>query len=115
MDASDWATLAVAAALISAPRRLDEGPVLCPIRRATGRPCPVCGTSRSWSSFARLHVRDSLAYHPLGPLTFLGALWLALAGPGRTPAALTSAPIVGAVASVWLLVWFRRLAGFRRR
>jgi hypothetical protein len=67
--------------------------------------------SRSWSSFARLRFRDSLAFHPLGPLTFIGALWLAVTGrSGRTPAALSSAPVVGAFATVWLLVWFRRLA-----
>jgi len=65
---------------------------------------------------ARLHVRDSIAYHPLGPVTFAGALWLVVAGPAsRRPAALSSAPVVGALAGVWLLVWLRRLAALRRR
>jgi hypothetical protein len=71
--------------------------------------------SRSWSSFAHLRLRDSFDFHPLGPLTFLGAIWLAIGGRnGRTPSALSSPPVVAALATVWLLVWFRRLATFRR-
>jgi hypothetical protein len=68
--------------------------------------------SRSWSSFAHLRVRDSLNFHPLGPLAFVGAVWLALAGQSsRPPAALSSPPVIGALAAAWLLVWLRRLAG----
>lgn len=112
LTASEWAALAVAAAVLISPRELNEGPVICPFRRLTGKPCPVCGMSRSWSSLARLRMRDSLRFHPLGPLTFVGALWLAVAGRGgRTPPALSSAPSVGAFTTLWLLVWLRRLAG----
>lgn len=71
--------------------------------------------SRSWSSFAHLRLRDSLSFHPLGPLTFMGASWIALeGGRWRAPAVLRSTPVVGAMVAVWLAVWLRRLTGGSR-
>lgn len=112
---SDLARIAIAGALIVPPAMVSAGPTLCPFRLATGRPCPTCGMTRSWSSFAHLRLRDSLSFHPLGPLTFIGASWVAIGGGrGRTPAVLRSTPVVGAIVAVWLAVWLRRLTGASR-
>jgi hypothetical protein len=59
-----------------------------------------------------MRLRDSVDYHPLGPLAFIGAIWLAVGGRSSRPAAaLSSPPALGGLATVLLLVWARRLAG----
>ena len=75
--------LLVSAALVPASR-VDRGPVLCPIRRATGRPCPGCGGTRSLVHLLHGHLRRSAAAHPLGPV--LGVLLVAWAVGGRRTA-----------------------------
>lgn len=110
LQPAELAGLAVLAAALTPPDLLAGGPTLCPFRRLTGRPCPACGMSRSWSSLAHLRARDAVRYHPLGPATFIGAAWVALESRrGRTPAVLTSTPVVGGLIAVWLAVWLRRL------
>jgi hypothetical protein len=67
---------------------LDELPVACSFRRATGHPCPGCGLTRSWSALGRGALGESLAYHRLGWAVMLytalqlarHALWLTLPG-----------------------------------
>lgn len=61
--------------------RIDGGPVLCPVRRATGRPCPGCGGSRSLVRLLHGDLRGAAAAHPLGPV--LGLLLVAWAAGGR--------------------------------
>ena len=73
--------LLLATAALVPVSRAESGPVLCPVRRATGRPCPGCGGSRSLVRLAHGDLRGSLAAHPLGPV--LGALLLAWAAGGR--------------------------------
>ena len=46
--------------------------MLCPVRRATGRPCPGCGATRSLVRLVHGDLRGAAAAHPLGPP--LGAL-----------------------------------------
>ena len=66
--------LALAAATPAA--RVDRGPVLCPVRRATGRPCPGCGLTRSLVRLLHGDLRRSVAAHPLGlPLGVLLVAW----------------------------------------
>ncbi len=95
-----------------APRSLlaaDLG--VCPFRLVTGRPCPACGLTRSWSAATRLEVRESAAWHPLGIPLLLGALAVSsgIVAP-RTlegPAARRWAAAAGAV---WLGTWAVRFA-----
>lgn len=111
MRPNEIAGLAVLTALALPASVLRSGPTLCPFRLATGRPCPTCGMTRSWNAFAHLRLRESFALHPLGPLTFLGAAWVATEGRRRpTPTVLQSPPFVGALIVVWLAVWLRRVA-----
>ena len=73
------AVLLVAAVLpVSA---VDSGPVVCPVRRLTGRPCPGCGLTRSLNRTLHGRLGQAAAAHPAGPAAaaLLGA-W-ALTGP----------------------------------
>ena len=90
--------------------RADTGPVLCPVRRVTGRPCPGCGLSRSLVRLVHGHLRAAAAAHPLGPP--LGVLLAAWAVTGRRsadtpldPARWTPRPAVVAAGGVLLAVW----------
>lgn len=60
---------------------VEGGPVLCPARRATGRPCPGCGGTRSLVHLLHGDLRGSAAAHPLGPA--LGLLLVVWAAGGR--------------------------------
>jgi hypothetical protein len=67
--------------------------------------------TRSWNAFAHLRVREAFVMHPLGPLTFMAAAWIALGGQQRTiPPRIQSTPVMGALTAAWLAVWLRRLA-----
>ena len=44
----------------------------CPIRAATGVPCPGCGMTHAVAAFARGHWAEALRLHPLVPVV---ALW----------------------------------------
>ncbi len=44
---------------------------LCPIKLATGYPCPACGTSRSVFEIINGHFYDALYYNPLGYLAII--------------------------------------------
>jgi hypothetical protein len=106
--------LAIVAAAVLPPSAIERGPVLCPVRRATGVPCPACGVTRSWS--AALHGKPgaSLRSHPLG-LVALGLAGAYAAGldertdSGRraTIALRRAWPVLVAA---WLGVWLARLA-----
>lgn len=73
--------LLLATAALAPVARIDAGPVLCPVRRTTGRPCPGCGGTRSLVRLVHGDLRGSVAAHPLGPV--LGVLLLAWAAGGR--------------------------------
>jgi hypothetical protein len=73
-----------------APGVLTDGPVLCPMRRLTGHPCPACGLTRSVVSSLHGHLGDALAFHPFGPVFVLivvavAAIALARAAGVTTP------------------------------
>jgi Protein of unknown function (DUF2752) len=114
-DARRLALLAVVAARVMPRRLTDAGPTICLFRRVTGRPCPTCGMTRSWSAATRLDLRESIGWHPLGLPTLLGALLVAggvvrpsLDEPeGRRWAAVGTA--------VWVAVALRRFARPPRR
>jgi hypothetical protein len=68
---------ATASVLIS-PTRHARMPVLCPLRRLTGLPCPSCGMTRSASLLVRGRPRAALRENALSPVALAVLGWLAL-------------------------------------
>src|SRR5215218_5103990 len=82
---------------------------LCPLRRATGVPCPLCGLTTGVWAAAHGDVSAALTAHPLALPVIAG---LALAW---TPWGVDAIGRLGrrtpALVVVLSLVWFARLAG----
>jgi hypothetical protein len=102
-------------AAVVPPSRVDSGPVVCPVRRVTGRRCPGCGATRSLVRLVHGDPRGSAAEHPLGPA--LGVLLLAWAVTGRRsagtpldPRRWESRPALLAAAGACWAVWALRRA-----
>jgi hypothetical protein len=55
-------------------------PLACPLRSATGIPCPLCGMTRAVVAAAHGHVATSLSFNPGGILVLLFAV-VAVARP----------------------------------
>lgn len=74
--------------------------VVCPLRRLTGVPCPLCGMTTSVEESVRGHLSRAFAANPAGIAAVAVALFLLVRRPGslRVPAAL---PFV-ALAASWL-------------
>jgi Protein of unknown function (DUF2752) len=101
---------AIAVAAIVPPAWLEDSPTICLFRRITGRPCPSCGLTRSWSATAHGRLRNALAHHPFGPLTFLAAVAIALHGSRALDRPELRDPRVATVlGSLWLVTWLGRL------
>ena len=49
-------------------------PLVCPLRAATGIPCPLCGMTRACVAVAHGHLATSLAFNPAGVLVVLAAV-----------------------------------------
>jgi hypothetical protein len=105
--------LLLAAAVLVPPSHVDAGPVVCPVRRATGRPCPGCGASRALVRLLHGDVRGAARQHPVSPV--LGLLLLAwAAGGARTagtpldPRRWRLSPAVVAALALWLAWALRR-------
>ena len=110
------AALAVGLAWLLPPALTEGGAVLCPVRRATGLPCPACGLTRSWS--AALHGRPgaSLRFHPLGMALLAGAVAYAarIDERGRVASVLADPRVRAGLAGGWLAVWAARLVAETR-
>jgi hypothetical protein len=102
--------VAVTAALVAPPDLIEHGPILCPIRRATGVPCPSCGLTRSWTATAHGQLRRGFNVHPLGPPAFVAAAAFSLV-PRRWLERLPPYPpsVMPAFAAAWIGVWLLRL------
>jgi hypothetical protein len=63
-------------------------PILCPLRIATGVPCPLCGMTTSVEATLRLDLGDALAATPAGILVVGAAIALLVLRPSviRLPA-----------------------------
>jgi hypothetical protein len=104
------ATLALLGSVMLPDRVIHDGPVLCPFRRLTGRPCPTCGLTRSWQAIGHGRLMDGIRQHPLGPLTMLGALWLALDERAERRLEPTIRRSSVAVAVGWVATWLWRVS-----
>jgi len=104
--------LAVGLAAVVPSAVVGRDQVLCPIRRATGQPCPSCGLTRSWHAALRGRARESFAHHPLGPAALAVAVAYGLGldeRPGPVREALRQPAIAAAASVLWLGVWLVRL------
>ncbi len=99
-------SLAVAAAVAVATLHDAHDPgVLCPLRRLTGIPCPICGSTTVFIEAGHAHWLAALTANPVTVLAALGLLTAPLGGgawwwrlaPGRR-----GALIAGALVSSWL-------------
>jgi hypothetical protein len=91
------------------PRPLLEADAgICPFRRVTGRPCPACGLTRSWTAAARLDVGESVAWHPLGIPALLGTIVAASGVANPTLEDERTKRWAAAAAVAWLAVWAAR-------
>lgn len=101
---------ALGAAFVISPAQVEDGPIICPLRRLTGLPCPGCGLTRSWVHLAHGQIGESLAAHPFGAVAALAAVALvatvALALVRRAPLpdldSVVRRPSVVAVVGAWL-------------
>jgi hypothetical protein len=92
-------------------------PPLCTFKAATGHPCPGCGLTRSMLCLGHGSFSESVRFHPLGPVVFLGvlcALILALVRL-KNPTFLTrwrlDLPVLGLLTLALLILWPLRLLG----
>jgi hypothetical protein len=76
--------------------------VVCPLRLATGIPCPFCGTTTSVLATMRGQPGEALAANPFGLLLIAAAGFAALRPPRilRLP---HPAVVTGTIAGLWLL------------
>ena len=67
------------------PDRPTMGIELCPMKAASGLPCPGCGITRSMVHCSRGDFPGAFRHHPLGPAMWLAAIIGAssIAWPGR--------------------------------
>ncbi|HYL99696.1 MAG TPA: DUF2752 domain-containing protein [Blastocatellia bacterium] len=44
---------------------------ICTFKNLTGLPCPGCGLTHSFCSFAKGHIEEALTYNGIGPVLFI--------------------------------------------
>jgi hypothetical protein len=114
IDRQHVAAILVAGAFVLPDGVVRHGPVTCPVRRSTGLPCPACGLTRSWQAAAHLRLRDSIAYHPFGAISLLGAADIAFGRRSRSPLLVQSRGLQKGAAAVWVATWLWRVRQARR-
>jgi hypothetical protein len=75
-------------------------PLACPLRTATGLPCPFCGMTRAVVAAVHGDVVKSLTYNPAGVLVVALAVYVVVAARlprTRAPASL----VIGFFAALW--------------
>lgn len=104
------ARVGVILAFVVPPALARRGPVVCLFRRITGRPCPYCGLTRSWTATAHGQIDDGFRAHPMGPPALLAAVGLAILPDSSIdelrPWMRSIGPIV---AAAWVATWLVRL------
>ncbi len=79
--------------------------IACPLRMATGLPCPLCGLTTSVRATLRLHLGDALAANPAGLAVVAGAV--ATLFVRRRAIALPTSAIPLALIALWMFEMFR--------
>ncbi len=101
------------ASVLLQPGHVADGPTICQFRRLTGRPCPGCGLTRSFTAMGSGDLTQAFLQHPFGPLLFLGALallaaivwrWIRGSWPVTARQVAWVKPFSWGVLAVWL-VW----------
>ena len=110
IDRRGIAAVLVAGAVVLPRAVLRGSPVICPFRRATGLPCPACGLTRSWQAAAHLRLGDSVGDHPLGAVTLLSAVAIALDKGDGTPRLAQRRDVQLSAGALWLATWLWRLS-----
>jgi hypothetical protein len=73
----------------------------CPLRAATGIPCPLCGMTTGVTAAVDLRLADAFAANPAGIVAVVVAL-LVLGVQGRTAVSLPAWLVPTALALMWL-------------
>jgi Protein of unknown function (DUF2752) len=77
--------------------------VACPLRSATGIPCPLCGITRAVVAAAHGHVGASLAFNPAGVVVLLVAVIALLRPAWLVRLQLPAWSLITIVGALW--VW----------
>lgn len=74
--------------------------VFCPLRAATGVPCPLCGMTTSVTAVAQLDFGTALAANPAGLVAVAGAVTLLFVRRRQVRVPVAAAVVL--VAGMWL-------------
>jgi len=77
-------------------------PLVCPLRAATGIPCPLCGMTRACVAAAHGHVATSLAFNPAGVLVVIAAVVALLRPQFFTRVRAPGWLLIAAVGALWI-------------
>lgn len=77
----------------------------CPLRMATGVPCPLCGMSTSVQETLRLRFQEAFNANPAGLVAVIVAGALVMLRPKRVPVPVVVVPV--ALAAMWVFQLFR--------
>lgn len=73
--------------------------IVCPLRAATGIPCPLCGMTTSVEETVRFDLQDALAANPAGIVAVCVAVILLVLRPRRLLLPWAAVPL--ALAAMW--------------
>jgi hypothetical protein len=107
LDVADLriAGLALCAAALALPLVPFYPGITCPLRGATGIPCPLCGLTTSVRATLRLDVAEAVALNP-GGLAAVGAA-VALLLTRRARISVPAAALPAGIAFLWVFELFR--------
>ena len=95
------ATLAIGALAPASSGALASGGPACPLRAATGIPCPFCGMTHATLALGHGDLGAALASHPLAPLVVGGMLAAMLAIALGHTRWLTARRVLVVIGLVW--------------